>query len=413
MADKKQVTKPRAKSKGTASRSTAASKSAASGSKKGAAAKSSRSTSGRSTAKTNSKTSKSAVKKKVAKKSVTESLKSAGKRTKSAPKVEPNRPQGSQEGKRKRQQAKRKRQFDSVMADFKERTNIESLEPLVRVPTTILGSGWHASKITSLLLLFLAASTILLIFTEPRFFVYADDVTFQNLNYLYPEELYPDLEIDGWSIFWIRPDKVREAVIEHSYVADAAVSVRFPSQVTISVKEEEPAALWVTDVGQHWVLEDGTTLPVRTDTKSNLVQILDGQQDAALADAGESFLQNTSVRAALSVEPSSNEPVVIGAENLAATAASKTESQRTIDGEILQSALQLAERYPELNQITYNRGFGLNFMLPERSEWIYWGDGNDFTQKLENMAAIHHAIAKNQVSASIIDLRSPEKPYYR
>lgn len=353
---------------------------------------------------------KSSTKKSNTKKSDTKTaLKAVLTRKKSTPKAEQNRPQGSPEGRRKREQAKRKQRFDSVMADFKERTNIESLEPLTRVPNTLIGSGWHTSKITSTLLLFLAIATLYFIFTEPRFFVYADDVTFQNLNYLYPEELYPELEVDGWSIFWVRPDQVRQAVIEHSYVANADVSVELPARIRIAVEEEEPAALWVTDAGRHWVLEDGTALPVRTTQSSDLVQILDGQQDAAMADAEESFLVNTSSLAADGSDSSSREPTVIGAENLAAPASSLT----NIDKRILYSALQLSERYPGLNQITYNRGYGLNFTLPQRSEWIYWGDGNNFSQKLENMAAIHHAIAKNEASASIIDLRSPEKPYYR
>lgn len=396
MAERRQVSKAKEPRKRAASSKSAAKSNA----------------SRRSSSKT-SKESKNVKKKsptKSTKKSVAASTKSTREQKKSVPQAEQNRPQGAPEGKRKRQQAKRKRHFDSVMADFKARTNIESLKPLARVPVTVIGSGWHPSKITSMLLLFLAISTLFLIFTEPRFFVYADDVTFQNLNYLYPEELYPELEIDGWSIFWIRPEAVREAVTGHSYVSDATVSVRFPSQIMISVKEEEPTALWVTDSGQYWVLTDGTALPVRTSARGNLVQIVDGKQDAALADAGESFLVNTSIQNALDLGASKLEPVVIGAEALAAP---KTEWRRNFDRDILKSALELVDRYPELNQITYNRGFGLNFVLPQRSEWIYWGDGNNFEQKLENMAAIHHAIAKNEVSASVIDLRSPEKPYYR
>lgn len=402
MADRQRVSKSKEPGKKVASRSAA----------KSSPSRRSSSKAGKVPTNTEKKTAKKSTGKAV-KKTVTQSLKSTVERAKSSPKAEQNRPQGSPEGKRKRQQAKRKRHFDSVMADFKERTNIESLEPLTRVPTTIIGSGWHPSKITSVLLLFLAVGTLYLIFTEPRFFVYADDVTFQNLNYLYPEELYPELEIDGWSVFWIRPDQVRQAVAEHSYVSDATVSVRFPAQIMISVEEEEPAALWVTDAGQHWVLADGTALPVRTSARSNLVQILDGKQDAALADAEQSFLVNPSIQSALLVESSSREPVVVGVENLATAALPNPERRRSIDKDILASALELVERYPELSQITYNRGFGLNFMIPQRPEWIYWGDGNNFAQKLENMAAIHHAIAKNEVSASIIDLRSPEKPYYR
>lgn len=333
-------------------------------------------------------------------------------------KAEQNRPQGSAEGKRKRQQAKRKRHFDSVMADFRERSNIDSLAPLTRWSTGLMGSRWHGSKITSSLIFLLTVGTLFLIFTEPRCFVYADNVSFQNLNYLYPEELYPELGIDGWSVFWIDPDDVKAAVVQHGYVADAEVSVRFPSRIEIAVTEEEPTALWVTDAGHRWVLEDGTALPVRTATTSNLLQILDGQQDAALADATKSYLVNTDAIRVAANETSALEPTVIGADQLALSnnSVSNTDvgdNPASMDQGVLASALLLADRYPGLRQITYSRGVGLNFTLPQRSEWIYWGDGNNFSQKLENMAAIHLAIAKSEASASVIDLRSPEKPYYR
>lgn len=332
-------------------------------------------------------------------------------------KAENNRPQGSAEGKRKRQQAKRKRRFDLVVADLKERSSVAELASLTRWSSGLMGSGWHNSKITSSLIFLLTVGTLFLIFTEPRCFVYADNVSFQNLNYLYPEEIYPELGIDGWSVFWIDPEEVKAAVLAHSYVADAEVSVSFPSHINIAIKEEQPTALWVTDAGPYWVLDDGSALPVRTTVTGRLLQILDGKQDAALADATESYLVNTDAIRVASLETSEREPTVIGAENLAilnGDAVDEAAAEITsIDERILASALRLAERYPGLQQITYSRGYGLNFSLPQRSEWIYWGDGNHFSQKLENMAAIHLAIAKSESSASLIDLRSPEKPYFR
>lgn len=310
-----------------------------------------------------------------------------------------NRPQGSLEAKRKREKAKRKRRYDSAVEDLKERTHIKSVGKFTHWSTAFIGSYWHKSKITSALLLSIAVSLLYLIFTEPQFFVYAEDVTFSNLEYLYAEELYPDLEIDGWSIFWIQPNNVREAVIEHRYIADADVSIQFPARVIISVQEEKPTALWVTDEGPRWVLEDGSALPVRTTPTENLLQILDGQEDAAVSGSARPYLLNAG-------QP---EASAAGEGNLAANINMVT----NINPDVLQSALRLTKRYPGLDQITYNRGYGLNFTIPQRSEWVYWGDGSNFSQKLENMAAIHHIIAKNGATASIIDLRSPEKPYYR
>lgn len=317
----------------------------------------------------------------------------------SAPTAVQSRPLGSPEAKRKREKAKRKRRYDSVVEDFKERTHINSVGKITHWSTAFIGSYWHRSKLTSALLLSIAVSLLYLIFTEPQFFVYAEDVTFHDLNYLYAEELYPGLEIDGWSIFWIQPNSVREAIIEHSYVSDADVSIQFPAQIMISVQEEKPTALWVTDEGPKWLLADGSALQTRAAPPDDLLQILDGQQDAAVLDSARPYLLNAG-------QP---EASVANAGSLAAN----IDMVSNINPDVLQSALRLAERYPGLNQITYNRGYGLNFTIPQRSEWVYWGDGRNFSQKVENMAAIHHIIAKNGTTASIIDLRSPEKPYYR
>jgi hypothetical protein len=259
--------------------------------------------------------------------------------------------------------------------------------PRLEMPklTWLVWSGRHWSKFVSTMLMALALSGVLWMHWDYRWFVYADSVEFDGLSYLTAEELYPATELEGLSIFWVLPEQVSEYLLAHPYVASVDVRVRLPNRVTIDVAEEQPTAVWMTDTGPMWVLSDGSALEIRPEPDQPIeAQLLneDGRLLPTIIDIQ---------RAAISVR----------------------DKHLAMDPAVLESALILMEEMPELERVRYNKGIGLNFALPNSNYWIYWGDGLDLQDKLENLALTRALLDSGELDGQIVDLRFREHPIVR
>lgn len=238
----------------------------------------------------------------------------------------------------------------------------------------LVGSGWHASKGLSLLLLLSLGLTLNWLFTDPQFYVERKHVYFENLSYLSPGELFPAAEIEDWSIFWLNSEKLARQVARHPYVAGATIQLQLPGSAHFQVQEVHPTALWLTDQGEMWVLEDGTALLARGESPLTLITIVDGPQAARRVGGGGGSAMSPA---------------------------------------LLESARTLAHTLPGLVRFRYHMGPGLSFVLPNSQTVIYWGDGLHLQKKLANLAAIQQTLQKENLIAQQIDVRFPNKPYYR
>ena len=237
------------------------------------------------------------------------------------------------------------------------------------------GSGWQRSKALSGFLLLVIAASLFLLHSEDAWFVYSEEVRFENVTYLKERELFEQLQIDGWNIFWLKPQVLGERLMQNPYVDQARVKLKLPATIEVTVEEVQPGAMWITTTGAHWLAPDGMTLPVDREIDDSLPQIVDSQLEAR----------------------------AIGKP-----------SGLTMDPQVLASALALVETLPDLDNIVrYNRSVGLNFQLPGRSVWVYWGDGEDMQTKLANLEAVGKVLAAEETSAQIIDVRYVNQPYFR
>lgn len=274
----------------------------------------------------------------------------------------------------------RMRRFEGVLAQLPSvqwdwRTALQG----VQAPDLLLPTPWTWSKLLSGLFLAAALSALTLLHWEDRWYLYNDRISHNPLARLTPSELFQVAAVDGWNIFWIEPEEVRTRLLAHRWIRDAQVDVALPAAMHIHIAEREPVALWQTGAGVYWVADDGATLPVATDEEigqSSLPRIVDvlGEAETRLG------------------EPST----------------------RTMDPQILQTALTLIQAMPELDgQIRYNRGIGLNFPLLDPAVWVYWGDGQAMEAKLENLAASRKLLAEGETTAQILDVRFAARPYIR
>jgi hypothetical protein len=280
---------------------------------------------------------------------------------------------------RQRRRAQRRRQFAQTWQQLESRLSVNRQwlpafgwrRMHLRMPGF---SGFHASKLLSLLLLLAVASALYAFQEDESFFVYQENVTFVNMHYLTKEELYEYCDIESWSVLWIDPALIRTQILAHPYVADAQVDVQWPAHVNVTVTEVVPTALWSTDQGVFWVLEDGSALPVRGDQAAPVLNIVDPEFAARAPGAdNELYLQK----------------------------------------DILAAAQSLAAQLPGLDTVRYNRTHGLNFGIAGTQTWIYWGDGERFDEKWLALQSALPEINADRSTNQTFSVIAPNRPYFR
>lgn len=284
-----------------------------------------------------------------------------------------SRTSSNQPARRKRQMTKQMRRYSAVFAALP--ASVKGWQQGWHMPTLPrLGiTRWCASKLLSLLLVASVGSALYWMHTDDRWFIYREDVQFNGLHYLDAEELYRVSDVENWNIFWLQPQTVREQLLALPYVAGATVQTGLFTGVTATIQEEQPVALWVTDAGTLWLLGDGTALTAPAKNQDDVLQIIDNAQ-AAKALSGQ--------------------------------------DQLAIDPNVLKSALALKQQLPEVDQLRFNKDYGLNFYLPGSDAWVYWGDGYKMETKFTNLAAIQTLIQTGEEQPDIIDIRY-DRPYIR
>lgn len=275
---------------------------------------------------------------------------------------------------RRQQLAQRMRHFESLLPTLPDGRRVA----LPRLPHVDLRPLWGVLRNRllwiMLAVLVMAGALTAWVALDERWYVYREDVHFNGLDYLDAEALWQATAIDGWQIFWVDGEAVRQRVLENPYVADAQVHIAAPlTKVTVDITEVRPVALWETDAGIHWLRNDGLALEPRGQTPPGLLQIYDPLAEATLP----------------------------GAKQGAA-----------IDPAVLASAQALANRLPGVTPLRYNALVGLNFRLPDQPYWVYWGGGEDVEKKLANLAAAETLLKSGEAEGAVIDVRF-ERPYIK
>jgi cell division protein FtsQ len=275
-----------------------------------------------------------------------------------------------QRARRKRQLARTVRRFEAVL------TRLPSLALPTQIGGTFRPIGatvWRTSKLVSLILLVGVVAALGYLQSDLSWFVYRETVQIHGATYFSPDEIYQASDVDSWNIFWLQPQAVRERLLALPHIRGASVSVTLPNQVAITVQEEQPVALWVTNEATLWLMPDGAALSGQDGRFAALPQIVDPDREAQ---------------------------AVTQPDRLA------------MDPAVLAAALTLIKQVPGIPQVRFNRDYGLNFNLPNSSTWVYWGDGQNLETKFANLAAAQQLIAGGQVDPEIIDVRY-ERPYIR
>lgn len=290
-----------------------------------------------------------------------------------------NLPDPYQKARRKRAASRQKRRFEAVIARLPKLPSVRLQMQDIEIPAVLHPTPWSYSKILSLLLLLGTIYGSLLLNMDEEWFVYREDVRFHNLIRMRGDDLYTGLNLEGLNVLWVNPETIRASLMELPWVEDAQVSVALPASISIHITEMTPAAVWVTNAGNYWLAMNGAALPIATLEESALPevalpQIVDSLQEARTVGDGP-----------LAMDP-----------------------------QVLHSALTLMAAMPELGgSVRYNESVGLNFALPDPAVWVYWGDGFNLEDKMENLQVVSEAVRSAEKPAQIVDIRLVNRPYVR
>lgn len=279
----------------------------------------------------------------------------------------------------RRRRAQRKRQFAQQWRHFESALSVSRrLLPDTDWHWPRLGkpslTGFHPSKLLSLALLIGVIGLLYWFQDNDAFFVYRENVHFNGIGYLDQNELFDYCDVESWSVLWLDPALIRRQVMRHSYVADAHVRIRWPANVTIDVEEVTPSALWVTDLGERWLLADGSALVPRAQITRPLIRIIDGQAEATTLGKGPGEAMNR---------------------------------------RLLDSARTLADRIPGLQNFWYNKAYGLTFALPNTKTWVYWGDERNFEKKWIAYEAARPQLLQTETDNLTFNVSAPDRPFLR
>ncbi len=195
----------------------------------------------------------------------------------------------------------------------------------------------------------------------------------------------------GSHIFAADPNVAAEQIAQVPGVISATVTIGWPNEVLVNIKEDSPVAIWRDGGQDFWITADGRLLPSR-DQKSEGIPLI---------------ISEVAFEAAVVVTDDENEDEVETERVLNIPIASVD----FIPMDVLLGALQMWKIRPSLTELYYRPSSGLSF--DEADGWrVHVGTGTDMHQKLVVYEAIVAELQTRELTPEYISVSNQEKPYF-
>jgi len=260
-------------------------------------------------------------------------------------------------GRRRYAQARRLRRFE---------TERPSVRAIVREGTT--WAAVNVQRLPGLALMLGCLALVAFLFGDPRFYVYASQVTGNHT--LSAEAVYEASGTDMHSIFFVATSAVRQRLLDRfPGLADARVSLRLPALLSIHVVERKARFVWEAGGQVFLVDERGTVI---------------GGSEVAPPDA---LL-------------------------IRCTEGCTSPAGQTLDPAVLDTALRLSNLLGGQRSFEYSPRFGVSWRTGQGS-LVHFGVGGDLQQKVVVMRSMLAELAGSDVKPQFLDVGVPSRPYYR
>ncbi len=227
------------------------------------------------------------------------------------------------------------------------------------------------------------------------------DIQVEGISRITKEEITSVLDIDQQRIFLLSPFAIEQTIAEDfPELYDVQVSLSFPAQVTLSVKEREPYLIWNYEGKNLWIDPEGYLLPVR------------GTADIVLT-----------------IDSTVKPPFYIPEENIILQGEKRLRKTVVAKGD--NDTLALFNVYQKIDPITYQAIEELNQLLPDQGTILYdarrglgWNDARGFkvyvgnnlqniTAKMNMIEDIVKTLIKAAIAPTLISVEQINAPYYR
>ena len=249
--------------------------------------------------------------------------------------------------------------------------------PLLAVKKVIFTSRWISLGLLSLCVYALVLTGLSLHF-------YLTLIPVEGVKSMPAAEIVAASGLAGSHVFAADPNVAAQRITELPGVISATVTLGWPNEVLIRIKEDSPIAIWQEGGRQFWITRNGRLIPSRSELTDLPVIISEMSLVAeAVASADEESTPDTIPQTSLAFVPTN----------------------------ILEGVLQLQHLRPAVNQFYYRPSGGLSF--DDEQGWrAYFGTGQDMQQKMVVYEAIVTELQARELTPEYISVSNQEKPYY-
>jgi hypothetical protein len=218
----------------------------------------------------------------------------------------------------------------------------------------------------------------------------------------------------GHHIFAADPQAAAENIRAMGGVITATVTLHWPNDVMIRIREKPPVATWQEGPMTFWIDEDGQLSPARADTIGLLTIVSEAPPPTEVAEApanpanvvGQEEQTQAEDDEATSDEADSDGEATEKSEEVPGSLAA------FVPLDVLEGAMQLRELRPNIDRLFYQPSSGLGYQ-DGRGWRAYFGTGLDMHQKLVVYETIVVELLERGIQPEYISVANQHKPYYR
>jgi hypothetical protein len=281
--------------------------------------------------------------------------------------------------------------------------------PIAGVMGFVLNTRW-----ISLAVLAACAYTLFIIGGDDRF--YLNTIPVEGATSLDINHVVAESGLAGVHIFAADPQEAADRLGQMGGVITASVTLHWPNDVSIILREKPPLATWQEGEKAYWIDEDGGLSPARAQTVGLLNIVSEVTSDNSVT-SDES-------RVTSDEEVASDRSAVSSEEEETANEEQTTDEEEQPAGDgvdaqvafvpraVLEGALQLRALRPNIDKLFYRPSGGLSYQ-DGRGWRAYFGVGQDMHQKLVVYETVVAQLMERGIRPEYISVSNQYKPYYR
>ncbi len=270
--------------------------------------------------------------------------------------------------------------------------------PIAGVRGVVLNTRWISLAIAALSLY-----ALFMIGGDDRF--YLNYIPVEGSSTIDINNIVAESGLASRHIFAADPQEAADRISEIGGVVTATVTLHWPNDVMIRIREKPPLATWQEGDKTFWIDDDGQLTASRAQTVGLLNIISEVppavvEEPIAAADKNEKPVSQETEDAATG-------------EAEGETVEEPRASQAAfVPRDVLAGALQLRELRPNIDKLYYKPSDGLGYQ-DGRGWTAYFGTGRDMHQKLVVYETIVANLLERGARPAYISVANQYKPYYR